>query len=412
VLRRVVITGIGLITPLGLNLEDVWQAAVAGRSGTRRIDVFDASGLPSQVAGLVQGFQAQEIFGERQAKKLDRFLQFAVVAARQAFTDSKLEKTDGDPRAGVVIGAGIGGLHTLEEQHLAMAEKGYRGIKTYFVPSMLSNLAAGMVSIEFGLRGPNLSTSTACAASNHAVGLAFHMLRANQADVMVCGGSEAAVTALSVAGFSKLRALSKRNDLPEKASRPFDRDRDGFVIAEGAGVLVLEELEHAQKRGASIYAEVSGFGMSSDAFHVTAPSPDGQGAALAMENALTDAGITAAQVNYINAHGTSTPLNDVVETRAIKLVFGKNTKVPISSNKSMMGHMLGAAGGVETALTAMSIANGYILPTINLEQPDPECDLDYTAGQGRQQAIDYAINNSFGFGGTNTCLVLKRYDGE
>lgn len=400
------------MTPLGTGRDLSWQTACRGVSGIKHIDIFDTNDLPVKIAGMVKDFNAVETFGKRQADRLDRFLQFGIAAAREAVLDSRLE-IDGDSayRAGSVIGSGIGGINTIVREYESLKSPGgYSRIKPYFIPSMLINLVAGMVSIEFNLKGPGLSPSTACAAGNHAIGLAFDQIRYDRADIMVCGGSEACITELGVAGFAKLRALSTRNESPETASRPFDKDRDGFVIAEGAGILVLEELEHAIKRNAHIYAELLGFGMSSDAYHITAPAENGEGAAKCMELALADAGIKPEDVDYINAHGTSTQLNDIIETRAIKTVFGDDTRVKISSNKSMVGHLLGAAGGVETAFTALCIKHGFILPTINLFEADPECDLDYTPDNGLESRVEYAVNNSFGFGGTNTALVLKRYD--
>lgn len=408
--RRVVITGIGLITPLGTGRDKNWQRASEGDSGITTIDIFDTSNLPVKIAGIVRDYDPAETFGLREADRLDRFLQFAVVAAREAVSDSGLVITkDLSYRAGTVIGSGIGGINTIEKQHIALLDGGFKQVKPYFIPSMLINLAAGMVSIEFSLKGPSMSPSTACAAGSHAIGLAFDLIRNDKADIMVCGGSESSITQLGIAGFSKLRALSSRNDSPHTASRPFDKDRDGFVISEGSGIIVIEELESAKKRNAPIYAEIIGFGMSSDAFHITAPSEDGEGAVICMRNALSDAGIEPEDIDYINAHGTSTYLNDITETKAIRQVFGKDTHVNISSNKSMIGHLLGAAGGVETAFTALTVKNDYILPTINLFEADPQCDLNYTPNKGISREIEYAINNSFGFGGTNTTLVLKKY---
>lgn len=409
--RRIVITGIGLITPLATGKDKNWERAVKGESGIGLIDTFDTSSLPVRIAGQVKDFDPIEIFGQREADKLDRFLQFGIAAAREAMADSGIKIDDElSKRAGAVIGSGIGGINTIEREHISLLNEGFRKVKPYFVPSMLINLIAGMVAIEFNLKGPNISPSTACAAGNHAIGLAYDLIRNNRADIMVCGGAESTITELSLAGFSKIRALSKRNDDPSTASRPFEKNRNGFVIAEGSGILILEELENAKKRNARIYAELTGFGMSCDAFHATAPHQDGEGAVLCMKNALDDAGISPDNIDYINAHGTSTELNDRIETLAIKRVFGSDTKVNISSNKSMIGHLLGAAGGVETAFTALSIANDYILPTINYFEADPDCDLNYTPNEGLAKEIKFAINNSFGFGGTNTTLVLRKYN--
>lgn len=409
-MRRVVITGIGLITPLGRGKDKNWLRAVKGESGISLIDSFDTSDLPVKIAGIVRDFDPVEVFGPREADRLDRFLQLGIVAARDAMADSGLDiGPELSCRAGTIIGSGIGGINTIEREHTALLNSGFRSIKPYFIPSMLINLVAGMVSIEFNLKGPSMSPCTACAAGNHAVGLAFDLIRSGRADIMVCGGSESSITKLGIAGFSKLRALSTRNDSPGTASRPFEKDRDGFVVSEGSGIIVLEELESAVKRNANIYAEIIGFGMSSDAFHVTAPSEDGEGAGRCMLTALDDAGINPGDIDYINAHGTSTLLNDITETRAIKSVFGRETKVSISSNKSMIGHLLGAAGGVETAFTALCLKEDFVLPTINLFTPDENCDLDYTPNKGADKEIEYAMNNSFGFGGTNTSLVMKKY---
>ncbi len=409
-MRRVAITGIGLITPLGSGREKNWARVANGESGIALIDTFDTSDLPVKIAGMVKDFDPAEIFGVREAERLDRFLQLGIVASREAMADSGLEITpELSKRAGTIIGSGIGGINTIEREHINLLNNGFRSIKPYFIPSMLINLVAGMVSIEFKLKGPSMSPCTACAAGNHSVGLAFDLIRNDKADIMVCGGAESSITKLGISGFSKLRALSTRNDRPKEASRPFDKDRNGFVVSEGSGILVLEELESAKKRNAHIYAEITGFGMTSDAFHITAPSEDGEGAANCMDNAIRDASISPGDIDYINAHGTSTYLNDITETKAIKRVFGNDTGVRISSNKSMIGHLLGAAGGVETAFTAMCLENDFILPTINLNEPDPQCDLDYTPDTGIEKRMRYALNNSFGFGGTNTCLVLKKY---
>lgn len=409
--RRVVVTGIGLVTPLGIGTGPTWEALIGGKSGMGPITRFDASGYASQIAAEVKDFDVETWFEKKQAKNVDLFVQYAVAAADMAWQDSGLSiNEDNCHRVGVITGCGMGGLPTIEEYHQVVLERGPRKITPFFIPRVIPNMVSGQISIRLGSKGPNLSQTTACAAGTHAVGEAFRHIAYGDCDVAVSGGSEAVICPLAVGGFSAMKALSTRNDAPQAASRPFDQDRDGFVIAEGAGMLVLEELEAAKARGARIYAEIIGYGQSSDAFHIAAPPEDGEGAARCMAMALRDAQIAPTDVDYINAHGTSTPLNDLCETLAIKTVFGEHARaLAVSSTKSMTGHMLGAAGGVEAAFTALSLFHGLIPPTINLEHPGPGCDLDYVPLQAREQAIQVALSNSFGFGGTNGVLVLRRF---
>ena len=409
--RRAVVTGIGLVTPLGMGKDENWSSLVEGRSGIGPISRFDASAFASRIAGEVKDFRADDFVSKKEARKMDIFLQYGVAAARLAFDDARLTV---DPahaaRAGVVMGCGLGGLSTMEETHKVLLNSGPKKVSPFFIPMLLGNMAPGLVSIAHGLKGPNLSIQTACAAGTHAVGQAFHLIRDGQADIMVPGGVESTITPLAVAGFSAMRALSTRNDEPSKASRPFDRDRDGFILGEGAAVIVLEELERARERGATLYAEIVGFGASGDAHHMAAPAPEGEGAARCMAVALEDAGIPPGEVDYINAHGTSTELNDRFETQAIKTVFRDHARrLAVSSTKSMTGHLLGAAGGIEAAYTALTLHHGTIPPTINLENPDPDCDLDYVPHQARQADVRVALSNSFGFGGTNGTLVFKKW---
>ncbi len=409
--NRVVVTGIGVVSPVGTGKEAFWEAVKAGRSGVGRISYFDTSDFSTQIAAEVKDFEAEDYFDRKELRRIDKFIQFAVAGSKIALEDSglNLEKVDSG-KFGVSVGSGIGGIATLEEQHNVLLQKGPRRVTPFLVPMMIANMASGYVSIAFGAKGPNSTLVTACAAATHSLGDAFKTIQRGNAEVMLAGGTEAAITPLSFAGFCAARALSTRNDEPEKASRPFDRDRDGFVMGEGAGVLVLEKLEHALARGAKIYAEVAGFGMSADAYHITAPDPNGDGAARCMLNAVVDAGLETKEIDYINAHGTSTPLNDKLETTAIKRVFGEYAyKIPISSTKSMIGHLLGAAGGVELAAAILAMENGIIPPTINLENPDPDCDLDYVPNVSRKGEIRTALSNSFGFGGTNACIVIKKY---
>ena len=410
--RRVVITGLGVVSPVGSSLEKFWKNITAGKSGIGRITKFDPEGYPVQIAGEVKDFDPLQYFDRKEVRRTDPFIQFAVGAAVQAVNQSGLEESDVDKtRVGVLIGSGIGGLSTIEQQLKILWEKGPKRVSPFCVPMEIINMASGLVSIRFGYKGPNISVVTACATGTHAIGEAFRTIQYGDADVMVAGGAESCITPLAVAGFAAAKALSTRNDEPEKASRPFEKNRDGFVMGEGAGIVVLEELEHAKGRGAKILAEVVGYGTSGDAYHMTAPAPEGEGAARAMANALKDAGIKPEDVDYINAHGTSTKFNDLFETMAIKRVFGDYAyKVKISSIKSMIGHLLGAAGGVEVVSSVMTLQTGIIPPTINYEEPDPECDLDYTPNEAVKADVRYVLKNSFGFGGTNACLVLKRYE--
>ncbi len=411
--RRVVITGIGLVSSLGIGTSQNWQALLAGTSGVARITRFDVSGFAAQIAAEVRGFDPLQFVDKKDVKKMDVFIQYAIAASQFAMDDSGLAITaDNAPSVGVYIASGIGGFATIEREHAALLEGGPRKISPFFIPSAIINLAAGQVSIRFGAKGPNLATCTACSASAHAVGESFEIIRRGDADAMIAGGSEAAITPMSVGGFGRMQALSTRNDDPARASRPFDKDRDGFIIGEGAGVVILEELEHARRRGARIYAELVGYGASADAYHITAPSEDGEGAVRVMGLALKKAGIRPEQVGYINAHGTSTPYNDRLETLAIKRCFGEHAgSIAISSTKSMTGHLLGAAGGLEAGISALAVYHQVVPPTINLDDPDPECDLDYVPHKSRAVKVDYALSNSFGFGGTNAALLFKKYDG-
>ena len=410
--HRVVITGVGAVTPLGIGVEALWEGVLAGRSGIRRISRFDPSPFPCQIAGEVPDFDPTAFIDRKEARRMDRFTQFAMATVAMALRDAGLDPAslDGD-RLGVVMGTGIGGIETFVEQAAVMAERGPDRVSPFFIPMMIANMAAGQVAIRYRARGPNTTVVTACAASAHAIGEAFRILQRGQADVMITGGSEAAIVPLGLAGFCAMKALSTRNDRPEAASRPFDRGRDGFVMAEGAGALILETLEHARRRGARIYAEIIGYGSTADAHHITQPAPGGEGGARAMEAALADAGIDPTDVDYINAHGTSTPQGDVAETLAIKRVFGDHAyRLAVSSTKSMTGHLLGAAGAVEAILTVLALRDGVLPPTINLDDPDPECDLDYVPHRARPRAIRVALSNSFGFGGQNACLAFRRYD--
>jgi len=409
--RRVVITGMGLITPLGIGVEPSWQRLIAGRSGIGSISAFDSSDLPVHIAGEVKGFDPLLYIEPKEVKKMDRFIHFAVATSALAIEDSGLKITEENAeRIGVIIGSGMGGLPTIEHYVKVYLEKGYRRITPFFIPMLIINLASGHVSIMFGARGPNTAIATACATGSHAIGDAFKIIQRDDADAMICGGTESVITPMAVGGFAVMKALSTRNSEPERASRPFDRDRDGFVIGEGAGIVILESLEHARKRGAKIYAEVVGYGMSSDAYHITAPSPGGEGAASCMTAALKDAGIPPEFVNYINAHGTSTKHGDEIETAAIKKVFGQHAyRLCVSSTKSMTGHLLGAAGGVEAVFATLCVYYDIVPPTINLENPDDGCDLDYVPNSSRHCNVHYALWNSFGFGGTNACLLFKKY---
>jgi 3-oxoacyl-[acyl-carrier-protein] synthase II len=411
--RRVVVSGIGLVSALGIGTRETWAALLAGQSGVTRITRFDVSGYATQIAAEVKGFDPLAFIEKKEIKKMDLFIQYAIAAAQFAMDDSGLQITDANaPNIGVYIGSGIGGFITIEREHEALLNGGPRKVSPFFIPSAIINLASGQVSIRFGAKGPNSATCTACSASAHAIGDAYEIIKRCDADAMIAGGSEAAICAMSVGGFGQLRALSTRNDEPTRASRPFDKDRDGFIIGEGAGVLILEELEHARRRGATIYAEIVGYGMSSDAYHMTAPSEDGDGARRVMVMAIRKAGIAPSDVDYINAHGTSTPYNDRLETLAIRNCFGEHAdRLAISSTKSMTGHLLGGAGGLEAGITALAVHHQIAPPTINLDDPDPECDLDYVPHQSRTMPIRYALSNSFGFGGTNAALLFKRFEG-
>lgn len=412
--RRVVVTGVGLVTPLGTGVEKTWSALCAGKSGIGPITRFDASEVGVNIAAEVKDFQVEDHIDKKVAKHLDLFVQYAVAAAGEALRNAGLQITEENaPRVGSILGCGLGGLPTIEKYHQVAMEKGTKRITPFFIPMVIPNMGAGQISIIYGAKGPNLCLTTACAAGTHAVGEAFRSIANDECDVAITGGSESVICPLAVGGFHAMKALSTRNDQPEKASRPFDRDRDGFIISEGAGVLILEELEHALARGAKIYAEVAGYGLSSDGYHMAAPPEDGNGAVRCMQMALKDAGMRPEDVDYINAHGTSTPLNDVVETRAIKTAFGDQAyKLAISSTKSMTGHMLGGAGGIEAVFTALAIKHQIAPPTMNLENPEPECDLDYVPNQARTMNIRAAMSNSFGFGGTNAVLIMKQYEGK
>jgi 3-oxoacyl-[acyl-carrier-protein] synthase II len=409
--RRVVITGLGAITPLGLNVRDSWDAVVAGKIGIGPITQFDASAYPSQIAGEVKDFDPGKYIEAKEIKKMDRFIQLALGASLMAAEDAGIKVTpDIAERVGVIIGSGIGGLNSIEYYHKMLLEKGPRRVSPFFIPMVCINLASGNVSIRLGAKGPNSSVVTACATGSHSIGEAFRIIQRGDADVMIAGGSESVICPLSVAGFSAMKALSTRNDDPQRSSRPFDVDRDGFVMGEGAAILTLESLDTALARNARIYAEVSGYGMSGDAYHISAPAPEGEGAGRCMALAVKDAGIAPEKIDYINAHGTSTKYGDELETMAIKKVFGEHAyKLCVSSTKSMTGHLLGAAGGVEAIFAVLSIVNGVVPPTVNLDNPDPECDLDYVPHKARQMDVQYAMSNSFGFGGTNACLIFNKY---
>ena len=410
--RRVVVTGIGLVTPLAIGTEETWKHLLAGTSGIAAITHFDATAFAARIAGEVKGFDPQVWVDKKDVKKMDRFIQFAIAASDIAMKDAHLQVSAADAeRVGVLIGSGIGGFGTIEREYGVLLAGGPRRISPFFIPAVIINLAAGWVSIRTGAKGPNSATCTACATSAHAVGDALRLIQRGDADVMIAGGSEAAITPLAVGGFAAMRALSTRNDDPTRASRPFDKDRDGFVIGEGSGILILEELERARGRGARIYCEIVGYGMSGDAYHISAPSEDGDGARRVMVKALADAGVEPSAIAYVNMHGTSTPPGDRMEVAAVKATFGEHAKrLAVSSTKSMMGHLLGAAGAVETAIAALAIRDGMLPPTINVENQDPECDIDCVPNRARKAEVRYALNNSFGFGGTNAALVLRRCD--
>ncbi|MBZ8178968.1 beta-ketoacyl-ACP synthase II [Oscillatoria salina] len=410
-LKRVVVTGLGAITPIGNNLSEYWEGLIEGRNGIDLISSFDASHHASKIAGEVKGFDPHDYLERKEAKRMDRFAQFAIAASTQALADAEFVINDlNAEQIGVLIGTGIGGIKVMEEQQQVYLSRGPDRCSPFMVPMMIANMAAGLTAIHTGAKGPNSCTVTACAAGSHAIGDAFRLIQRGYAQAMLCGGAEAAITPLTVAGFAAARALSTRNDDPTHACRPFDRSRDGFVIAEGSGILLLEELEHALARNAKIYAEILGYGMTCDAYHMTSPVPDGRGATRAIELALKDANLTPDRIDYINAHGTSTQANDVTETKAIKKALGESAyKVAISSTKSMTGHLLGGSGGIEAVATAMAIVNDRLPPTINLANPDPGCDLDYVPNNSRNQTVEVALSNSFGFGGHNVTLAFKKY---
>lgn len=408
---RVVLTGVGVVSPIGITVEAFWKSCVEGRVGIDRVSFFDPSGYGSQIAGEVRDFDPENHMERVDARKMDRFTQMAVVASEEACKSAGLDTEKGTrERMGVLVGSGIGGIGTFEEQHGRLLDRGPSRVSPFFVPKMIIDMAPGIVSMRMNLKGPNFGVVSACASGTHAIGDAFRIVQRGDADVMVAGGAEAAVTPMTLAGFSSMKALSTRNDDPSRASRPFDKDRDGFVLAEGAGMLVFESLEHALQRDADIICEMVGFGATADAYHMTAPAPGGEGAARAMRLALADAGIDPAEVSYINAHGTSTPHNDRQETAAIKAVFGESAyRIPVSSTKSMIGHLLGATGGVELVACAMSIRDGVVHATVNHENPDEECDLDYVPGSARKAELGVVVSNSFGFGGHNASIVLRAY---
>jgi 3-oxoacyl-[acyl-carrier-protein] synthase II len=409
--RRVVITGIGLVTPLGIGVKETWSALCAGKSGITEITKFDTAGFNTKIAGEVKGFKAEDFMSKKDALRSELFIAYSVAATRMALEDSGLVIDDSNyDRVGVITGCGLGGLGLMEKTILDINRRGPGRVSPFFIPLMIGNMAPGMISILFGAKGPNASIATACAAGTHAVGESFRAIQNGDADAMITGGVEAVITGTCIAGFNAMKALSTRNNDPQRASRPFDRDRDGFVVGEGSGILILETLSGALERRAHIYAEVCGYGMTGDGYHMTSPPPNGEGAARCMKSALIDAGITTGRVDYINAHGTSTQLNDLYETIAIKSVFGDKARtIPISSTKSMTGHLLGGAGGIETVFTALAIHDGIIPPTINLDNSDAECDLDYVPNVARKSDLETAMTNSFGFGGTNAALVLKKY---
>ena len=407
---EIVITGLGLVTPLGIGVEASWSALCQGKSGIGPITRFDTTGFKTTIAAEVKDFQAEDFMSKKDARKAERFIAYVIAASKMALDDAGLviDSTNAE-RVGVFTGCGLGGLQTMEDCRDTIVQKGPGRVSPFFIPMLIGNMGPGLIAIHFGAKGPNCSVATACAAGTHSVGEAMRILQHGQADVMITGGVESVITPLCIAGFNSMKALSTRNDEPEKASRPFDALRDGFVVGEGAGILILETREHAEKRGARIYATLAGYGMSGDAYHMTAPSPDGDGMARCMKAAMDDAGIKPDDMDYINAHGTSTPINDQCETQGIKTVFGEHAyKLAVSSTKSMTGHILGGAGGVESVFTALTVYNDVIPPTMNLDNPDPECDLDYVPNKARKQVVNIAMNNSFGFGGTNASVILKK----
>jgi len=409
--RRIVVTGIGVMTSLGSDIDTLWQNVLAGKSGVDRVTTFDPTGYDCQIGGEIRDFTPAKYMPVKETRRTDRFTQLAIAATRMAVQDSGLDLSKQDPtRIGVLVGSGIGGLQTIEEQHSVLINKGPSRVSPFMIPMLIVNMASGYISMLFGIKGPNVSVVSACATAAHAVGESYRWMLHDDADIMIAGGSEAAITKLGFAGFSSMRAMSTRNDAPQKASRPFDKERDGFVMAEGAGILILEELEHAKKRGARIYCEIIGYASTADAYHMTSPPDDGEGAARCMKLAIASAELNPADISYINAHGTSTPQGDVAETQAVKTVFGDHAKkVPVSSTKSMTGHLLGAAGSVEMAICAKALQTDAIPPTINQEVPDPACDLDYVPNQARQLTVQTILNNSFGFGGHNVSLVARKF---
>lgn len=409
-MRRVVVTGIGVISALGTGVEKNWNALLLGNSGVDRITRFDASELPTQIAGEIKDFNAEEFIDKKEIKKMDLFIQYALAAAEMAMQDSALViNEENAERVGVLVGSGLGGLPTIEKYHEALGEGGYKKVSPFFIPMLIINLAPGQISIRYGAKGPNFSVVSACAAGTHAIGEAYQIIRRGDADAMITGGAESTITPLAIAGFNAMKALSTRNDDPQGASRPFDKDRDGFVMGEGAGILVLEEYEAAKARGAKIYAEVVGYGLTGDAYHLTAPAPEGEGAARCMKMALKGAGLNPDEVDYINAHGTSTPFNDYYESLAIKTALGAHSrKVMVSSTKGMTGHALGAAGGIEAVFSLLAMERGVVPPTINYQTPDPDCDLDYVPNIARQATVNVAMSNSLGFGGTNATIIFKK----
>jgi len=409
-MRRVVVTGVGVVSPLGTGNRKNWDALTAGTSGIGHITRFDATDFPVQIAGEVKDFVAEDFIEKKEIKKMDLFIQYALAATHFAMEDSGFKIDDENAeRVGVLVGAGLGGLPSIERYHTALLEGGYKKISPFFIPMLIINLAPGHISMRYGAKGPNISSVSACATSTHSIGDAYHIIRRGDADAMIAGGTESTITPLGIGGFAVMRALSDRNDTPQEASRPFEKNRNGFVMGEGAGIVILEEYESAKKRGAKIYAEVAGYGLTGDAYHLTAPAPGGEGAARCMRMALKNAGLNPEDVNYINAHGTSTPMNDLYETMAIKTAFGEHAKkLMVSSTKSMTGHALGAAGGLEAVYTLMAMDKGIVPPTINYQEPDPECDLDYVPNTARDAKITSALSNNFGFGGTNATLLFKK----
>jgi len=409
--RRVVVTGLGIVCPVGIGVDESWRGILAGKSGIGPITQFDASSFPTRIAGEVKDFQAEKYMDKKEMRRNDRFIHFAMAAGTMAMTDSGLDMSKEDPeRIGAIIGSGLGGLSTIEEVHGIFLQKGVRKISPFFIPALIVNLAPGQLALKYGLKGPNYSPVSACATSNHSIGDALMLIERGMADVMLTGGAEATITPLGIGGFCAARALSERNDAPEKASRPFDKHRDGFVSGEGSGILVVEEYERAKKRGAKIYCELAGYGATADAYHITTPSPGGEGGARAMKMALADAGLNPEQVGYVNTHGTSTPAGDPAECQAVKKVFGEYAKkgLAISSTKSMTGHLLGAAGGIEAVFSVLALTTGVLPPTINVEEQDPECDLDVIPNVAREKRVNAVLSNSFGFGGTNAVLCFKR----